>query len=180
MGLTHRPATVKEALRWCKSVHRRLPKLQGARWAVAVERDGAMVGFALVGSPARLLDDGVTLAVTRVAVLEGDESETNGHKGACSILYAACARAARDMGALDLLTYIHADEPGKSLRGAGWIKDVEHVSRGGEHSRPSRPRAAALDPLPKVRWLAPWSRLAQKYLPLATPPSSTPPGERGT
>lgn len=163
MGLSHRPATVKEALRWCRAVHRRLPKLQGARWAVAAERDGAMVGFALVGSPARLLDDGVTLAVTRVAVLEGDESES-GNKGACSMLYAACSRAARDMGALDLITYIHGDESGVSLRAAGWIEDVEHVSRGGEHSRPSRPRAAAVDPSPKIRWLAPWSRLARKYL----------------
>ena len=91
-----RPIPIKCALKWCASVHRRLPSLQGAMWAIAVLRGGvtdgagvtlahSVVGVAIVGRPtARLLD----------------QSES-GHKGACSMLYAACARAARTMGAVD-------------------------------------------------------------------------------
>ena len=54
-----------------------------------------------------------------------------------------------------LVTYTHLDEPGTSLRAPGWLDDG--LTSGGEHDRPSRRRKAAVDPLPKRRWLAPWS-----------------------
>ncbi len=95
-----------------------------------------------------------------MAVLEGDQAPS-GHKGACSILYGACARAARAMGASDLLTYTDADEPGTSLRAAGWV-DNGITNDAAEWSRDGRPRTAALFPVAKRRWLAPWSDLARR------------------
>jgi hypothetical protein len=162
-GLRLRPWTVKAAKPWVRKVHRRLKELQGAMWAVSVRNDNGIVGAALVGNPARAwMEDSATLAVLRVAVLEGNYN-------ACSMLYGACSRAARAMGAENLVTYTHGDEHGSSLKAAGWV--FAGMTDGGEYSRPSRQRRLAVDPLPKKRWLAPWSRL------LATPtdpPRDTP------
>jgi hypothetical protein len=125
-----------------------LPRVQGAMWAVgAYNDDDFLVGVALVGHPARVWQHD-TLAVLRVAVIEGN-------RNACSMLYGACSRAARAMGADNLVTYTHSDELGTTLRAAGWVCDG--ATDGGEHSRPSRPRAAAVDASPKMRWFAPWS-----------------------
>lgn len=164
MGLSTLPIPVKRAERWCRDLHRRLPHLQGSMWAVAALRDRFVVGVAIVGRPnARLLDSRELpqprLQVLRVAVQEGDVS-ASGHKGACSLLYGAVARAARAMGCVDLWTYIHDDEPGTSLRAAGWIEDREHVSLGGTYDRPSRKRRPPVEGGRKVRWWAPWSKSA--------------------
>lgn len=142
-----RPWTIKAAIPFVRDVHRRLPKVQGALWAVAVCCGDEIVGCAIVGHPARMLM-GDTLTVLRVAVREG-------FPNACSMLYGACSRAARAMGASNLVTYTHLDEPGTSLHASGWI--YAGLTDGGEQSRPSRNRAAAVDARPKRRWLAPWS-----------------------
>lgn len=156
--LTLKPCTVRRALPFVARVHRRLPKVQGAMWAVGVYAQGDLVGVALVGHPAReLMDD--TLSVLRVAVIEG---VPNG----CSMLYGACSRAARAMGAENLVTYTHGDEHGTSLKAAGWIHGG--MTDGDEWHRPSRQRALALDPTPKHRWWAPWSKRAVAS-PLAGP-----------
>jgi len=150
-----RPCTVRRALAWIARVHRRLPHLQGAMWAVRVECQGETVGVAAVGNPARLLAEQGILCVLRVAVLEGQPN-------VCSMLYGACSRTARAMGASDLVTYTHQDEPGTSLRAAGWVYDGE--TAGGEWGRSGRPRQAALCPEPKHRWLAPWGERAKAML----------------
>lgn len=63
----------------------------------------------------------------------------------------------KGMGADNLVTYTHLDEHGTSLKAAGWIEDGE--TRGGEWIRESGPqRNLAIDPLPKRRWWAPWSK----------------------
>lgn len=155
--------TVKGALKWCREVHRRLPGLQGGMWCIQGKRDGARVGVAIVGRPtARMLDNGERLQVLRVASTEGDVS-VSGHKGLNSMLYAACARAAFAMGATDLWTYIHDDEPGTSLKGAGWIEDPT-PAKGGEWSRPSRLRGKTVESGKKIRWFAPWSQMAQPII----------------
>lgn len=153
-----RPWTVKRAKPFVEDVHRHLPKIQGARWAISVRtRPGVVIGCALVGDAARLLMqdhetgemDDVSLAVLRVAVLEG-------YRNACSMLYGACSRMAKASGADNLVTYTLPDEPGTSLRAAGWVKDG--TTAGGEHDRPSRRRPKAVNAGPKTRWWAPWSR----------------------
>lgn len=92
------------------------------------------------------------LAVLRVAVLPSA-------RNACSMLYGASSRAAQAMGASGLVTYIHLDENGASLRAANWVED-DALTSGGEHGREGRPRMLAIDPLPKRRWWAPWSARA--------------------
>lgn len=150
-----RPLPVKIAQRFCLVNHRRLPHVVGGMWAIAAmigDCDG-MAGVAIVGHPqARMADDGVSLEVLRVAVKDG---VPNG----CSALYGACARAARDMGALDLFTYLHNDESGHSLRASGWVN--LGTAGGGQWSRNERQRDLAIDAAKKVKWATRWSRLSQ-------------------
>ena len=138
------PVTREQANRWIEAHHRHLGRVVGDVIRVGLVRDGAMVGVAVAGRPvARMLDDGATLEVTRVAVVDGVPH-------ACSLLYGALARAARALGYWRIVTYTRADESGVSLVAAGWTRDGE--SGGGERSRPSRLRAAAAQPIAKVRW----------------------------
>jgi len=139
---------MKKAKSWVYNTHRRLKNIQGGLFAIQVLSNGRTVGCAIVGHAARMLAKRDILCVLRVAVLEG-------HKNACSMLYGACSRATKAMGARGLVTYIHQDEPGTSLKAAGWI--YGGLTDGGEHDRPSRPRQKALFPEPKKRWWAPWS-----------------------
>lgn len=159
-----RPWTVKraDALAFVAEVHRRLPKIQGAMWCVSVRSGTEIVGVALVGWPSQeqTTDEMDHLRVLRVAVKDDPANPGHGYKGACSMLYGACWRAARAMGVTSMDTHTHLDEPGTSLRAAGWTKGG--FTSGGEHSRKGRPRKAAVDPKPKQRWWAPGSEKAAK------------------
>ena len=78
-------------------------------------KDGAgkLVGVCICARPIATWHDIATrLEVKRLC--------TDGTANACSILYAAAARAARAMGYTAIGTYIRADESGVSLRAAGW------------------------------------------------------------
>lgn len=153
MSLRLRPWSLRLALPFIKRVHRRLPDLHVAMWAISVRRGADVVGCAVVGSPARAwMEDDAVLCVARVAVIEG-------HPNACSMLYGACSRAAKAMGAEDLVTYTHADETGISLKAAGWVD--AGMTKGGESHRPSRPRGPVVDARPKRRWFAPWGMRAR-------------------
>lgn len=147
MSLRPRPYPMTLARKFCLAVHRKRPKIQGGMWAVVVERNGKIVGVAIVARPAVDLDDGYTLNVARVACVEGDASES-GNKGACTMLYGRCARVAKALGAR-LYTYTEAHESGASLRAAGWID--EGVRRPSIDTRPGR----QIDLIPKRRWRAP-------------------------
>jgi len=157
------PYPIKHAITFLRQVHRRLPNAHDRMWAISLWVDEQLRGVALVGRPkARKLgvEQGDAawpppydcLEVVRVAV---EEHVPNG----CSCLYGACSRAARDMGALDLLTYTDEDEPGTSLQAAGWIPDAG-LFGGGQASRPSRPRRIRTEKeaQQRRRWWAPWSR----------------------
>ena len=65
----------------------------------------------------RHLDDGRTLEVTRCC--------TDGAKNAASMLYGAAWRATKALGYRRLITYTLAEEPGTSLRAAGWTVVAE-------------------------------------------------------
>ena len=102
------------------------------------------MGVAVCCRPvARLLDDGLTCEVARLC--------TDGTRNACSILYAACARIARDMGYHKIITYILEDEPGTSLRASGWALEDAHCGGGG-WGRPNRARDNKAPVCPKQRW----------------------------
>ena len=112
--------------------HRHHKPVTGHRFSIGVCNGGKLVGVAIVGRPvARKIDQRSTVEVLRLC--------TDGTRNACSILYAACRRAARELGYSRIITYILDTESGASLRAAGWIRDPI-LHGGGNWNVPSRPR----------------------------------------
>ena len=150
-----RPCDVTTARVGVARLHRHLrapPPSALAAWEIV--RDGWPIGWCLVGRPgSRVLQARGWVEVTRVAVPEGA-------RNACSMCYGAAARWARRQGHR-ILTYTRIDEPGASLRGAGWqllampSDRLPGVVEAGQWSRPSRPRAQN-ERVDKVRWSPPW------------------------
>lgn len=107
------PITFKEANEYVKQHHRHHKPVVGHKFSLAVSDGEKIVGVAIVGRPvSRHLDDGRTLEVNRLC--------TDGTKNACSCLYSAARRIARDMGYKKIVTYILKSESGGSLRASGW------------------------------------------------------------
>ena len=107
------PVSLKEANAFVEQHHRHHQPVVGHKFSIACTDGEKIVGVAIVGRPvSRYLDDGWTLEVNRLC--------TDGTRNACSMLYAAAWRAARAMGYHKLITYILDNEPGTSLRAAGW------------------------------------------------------------
>lgn len=147
MRLTIVPVSFREAKAYVAEHHRHHAPPRGHKFSVGVaDDDGVLRGVAMIGRPvARMLDDGLTLEVNRVA--------TDGAKNACSALYGAAWRAAKALGYRRLVTYTLASEPGTSLRASGW-RLVGEV-KGRSWSCPSRPRDEdAQLTLDKLRWEA--------------------------
>ena len=136
------PVTIRAAKGFIEAHHRHHRAPAGAIFAVALAREGELVGVAMVGRPvARVLADGATAEVTRVCVLPD-------HPNACSMLYGAARRAVRAMGYRRLITYTLPEEGGASLRASGWRCVGE--AGGGTWSRRGRER---LDDHPTGRQL---------------------------
>lgn len=134
MSLEIRPITLRAANAYVAQHHRHNIPTNGHKWSLACYDGERLCGVAIAGQPvARRLDDGMTIEVRRVC--------TDGTKNACSVLYGACARVAREMGYARILTYTLVTEPGTSLRASGW-KDCGECG-GGTWSVPSRPRELA-------------------------------------
>lgn len=141
------PITIGEAVAFSARHHRHHEgEPRCSRFAVAVESGGEIVGVAIVGNPnARMLLDDYTAEVTRLCVLDG-------YPNACSMLYAACWRAARALGYRRLGTYTLPEEGGASLRAAGWRLVGE--AGGGSWDRRQRPRVDRHPTQGKPRWEA--------------------------
>jgi len=140
------PCSLEQAKAYVALHHRHHTPSTGARYAVAVaDPDGLIRGVAMIGRPvARVLDDGWTLEVNRVA--------TDGCPNACSALYGASVRLAKSLGYHKLLTYIREDEPGTSLRAAGW--EFEQHIRARCWNMPGRRRTDKTDIVRRSRWSA--------------------------
>lgn len=141
-----RPISLNAAREWIAATHRHLRRpITGWLFGVEILRDGKRIGVACAARPsARMLQDGLTLEVSRVAVLEGE-------RNACSFAYGALRRAAAALGYKRVVTYTMLDEPGTSLRAAGFVDEGE--AGGGEADRPSRRRAPVEQNGPKRRWI---------------------------
>src|SRR5215207_3508779 len=108
------PLSWSRAAALVDTLHRHHSRPRGHKLSIGVAtEDGTVVGVAVLGRPvSSTLDDGRTLEVTRVA--------TDGTGNACSCLYGAARRIAREMGYRRVVTYTQEGESGASLRGAGW------------------------------------------------------------
>jgi hypothetical protein len=115
-----RPIELKEANAFIEKFHRHHHKVQGHKFSISCWRGDKLVGVAIVGRPvSRYLDNGKTLEITRLC--------TDGTYNACSKLYSACARIAKEMGYEKIITYILQSESGSSLKASGWQLEEENV-----------------------------------------------------
>jgi hypothetical protein len=131
MTLELQPITFAEACHFVTLWHRHHLPSVGHKFSIAVNDGEKVVGVVTVGRPvARHYDNGYTLEVTRCC--------TDGSKNAASMLYGAAWRAARALGYRRLITYTLLEEPGTSVKAAGW--KVVHQTQGGSWDTPSRPR----------------------------------------
>jgi len=110
------PITLKKANEFIKEFHRHNKPPRGHKFSIGLnDNDGKLVGVAVAGRPsARLLDDGLTLEITRTC--------TNGTRNANSMLYGAIWRCAKAMGYKKCITYTQCAESGASLRAVGWLQ----------------------------------------------------------
>ncbi len=140
------PITQKKAKEFINQHHRHHKAPVGDIFRIGLKDDSKLVGVIMVGRPvARFYDDGFTLEVNRLCVL-------NGYKNACSMLYGAAARAGKSLGYTRILTYTLCIEPGTSLKAVGWNK--ESTVKGRKWSTKSRPREqkSLFQEYDKVRW----------------------------
>ena len=107
-----RPCELKEANELVARWHRHHKPVQGHRFSLkAVDEQGIVHGAAIIGRPvARNNNQREWVEVTRLA--------TDGTRNVCSLLYAAAARAAKEMGYEKIITYTLEEEEGVSLRAA--------------------------------------------------------------
>lgn len=116
MSLHIRPLTLAQANAAVSQWHRHHKPALGHRFSVGVFDEAGMHGAAIVGRP-------VGGGPQQYVIAEVTRLTTDGTYNACSMLYGACARTAKAMGFLWIQTFILADEPGTSLRAAGWKYD---------------------------------------------------------
>lgn len=147
MQLEVQPISFREAAAFVARHHRHHPPSKGWKFGVAVNKTGGdVVGVAVVGRPvSRILDDGWTLEVTRCC--------TDGTLNAASMLYGAAWRAAKALGYRRLITYTLVEEPGTSLRAAGW-RALYQTAKHKPWNTPTRPRVDSAPIGQKTLWEA--------------------------
>jgi hypothetical protein len=129
--------------------HRHHQPVQGHRFSLGVvDEDGRLHGACVVGRPV------ARLAGSPRAVAEVTRLVTDGTPNACSMLYAAAARACKALGFERVQTYILEDEPGVSLRASGW--EYNGPAGGGQWKHTDgKPRRTDQPTTPKGRWSKP-------------------------
>ena len=149
MSLKILPLTLKQANEAVARLHRHHKPVVGHRFSIGCAEDGNLEmlrGAAICGRPvARGCDPYRVLEVTRLV--------TDGTKNACSILYASCARIAREMGFQKIQTYILETESGVSLTAAGWVWEANTAGGDWNHSKKNKGTRRTDQPMmAKQRW----------------------------
>lgn len=112
------PITLKTANLYVAQHHRHHKACTGCKFCIGCKEGDQLVGVAICGRPvSRHLDNGKTLEINRLC--------TDGTYNACSKLYGACVRIAREMGYAKVITYILASEDGASLRASNFVCEGE-------------------------------------------------------
>jgi hypothetical protein len=146
VSLTIVPLTLKQANELVATTHRHHKPCLSHRFSIGAQSGNKLVGAAIVGRPvARGCDPYNIAEVSRLV--------TDGTKNACSILYAAAARIAKEMGFLKIQTYILIDEPGTSLKAAAWEFEAETEGGDWNHSKQYAGKRRTDQPMGrKQRW----------------------------
>ena len=110
------PVTFKFAKAFIADYHQPNPNVVRCKFAIGCQGDQGILGVAVCGRPvSRYLDDGETLEINRVC--------TNGARNACSMLYGACCRIAKEMGYRKIITYTLQSEDGASVKASNYVCD---------------------------------------------------------
>ena len=139
-----RPIHLKQANEFVKEHHRHNIPTTGGKFAISCFDGDRICGVAVCGRPvSRKLDNGFTLEIYRNC--------TDGTKNACSMLYGACLRIAKNMGYKKVITYTLESENGSSLKASGFLFDGE---AGGKNWSGERKRDYFVSPPEKKnRWI---------------------------
>lgn len=145
MAMSVVPITLRKANEVILEWHRHHKPSRGHKFSIGLMKDNNLIGVAICGRPvSRAADNGFTLEVSRLC--------TDGTKNACSKLYGACARIAKEMGYIKIQTYILEKEIGTTLKASGWI--MEAVTAGGQWKRTDGVINRTDQPTePKQRWV---------------------------
>lgn len=137
------PITFKEASEYINKYHRHHKATVGCKFCISViDDEGNIHGVAVCGRPvSRELDDGFTLEINRVC--------TDGTMNACSMLYGACCRIAKNMGYRSVVTYTLQSENGASLKASNFICEGK---AGGTHWTGARDKGQDIPAEMKLRW----------------------------
>lgn len=137
------PVTLREANALVDRLHRHHPPSRGHKLSLGVVDEAEVLrGVAIISYPRARMITRAVAEVVRVA--------TDGTPNACSALYGAACRVCHEQGFITTMTYTLAEEPGTSLRAAGWRPVA--VTSGGSWDRDSRPRVDSAPTGRKVRW----------------------------
>lgn len=139
------PLTLKQANELIAQWHRHHKPVVGHRFSLGVaDMNDVLHGAAIVGRP-------VARAVPQYEIAEVTRLVTDGSKNACSMLYAVCARVAKEMGFKKIQTYILEEESGISLKASGW--QFEADTAGGDWNHGARKGRRTDQPMVnKQRW----------------------------
>ena len=138
-----KPITLRQASAYINQHHRHHKATVGHKFSIGVFDGDRMVGCAVCGRPvSRYLDDGTTCEINRLC--------TDGTSNACSMLYGACCRIAKEMGYAKVITYILASENGASLRASNFVCEGE---AGGTHWTGERDKGQDIPAQMKTRWV---------------------------
>lgn len=137
-----RPITFRQASDFINKCHRHHKATVGHKFSIGLFDGDQLVGCAVCGRPvSRYLDDGVTCEINRLC--------TDGTKNACSMLYGACCRIAKEMGYDRIITYILESENGASLKASNFVCDGV---AGGTHWTGERNKGQKIPNEMKTRW----------------------------
>ena len=138
-----RPITFRQACSFINEHHRHHKSTVGCKFSIGLFENEEMIGCAVCGRPvARRFDDGLTCEINRLCVLEN-------YPNACSMLYGACARIAKEMGYYKIITYILESENGASLKASNFICEGK---AGGTHWTGVRNKGQDIPAEMKTRW----------------------------
>ena len=141
-GMTIRPITFRQACDFISRHHRHNRPTVGCKFCIGLFVCEKMVGCAVCGrSVSRHLDDGKTCEINRLC--------TDGTRNACSKLYGAACRVAKEMGYKKIIPYTSQSENGSSLRASNFICDG---LAGGTHWTGERDKGQDIPHEMKVRW----------------------------
>jgi len=117
------PMELRDANEFVATYHRHHKPVQGHRFSIGANKDGKLVGVAIIGRPvARMTNPREVLEITRLC--------TDGTSNACSFWYSASARVGKALGYKKIQTFILETEIGTSLQASGWVFDG--ISGGGQ------------------------------------------------